>query len=674
MANTIFKQNWSRNEIDKKEVQNTERKENRTVDSEFLRKAAQDMWNDTIGKGEFAQNKKAIDNEICRRSKDVSKSNEKFVKISLNEIKNLIKIGSTNDLVKTVAYLASFNCIVSLNEVNNVLNKEFGTAIPNDVISEINSFYRNVITPDYIKEYLPELEYAPEVIAEKLADITVKVVEATIYIGGKLVLGAAEVVEDAVVYVAGTATLLVGRKDISEKIYKAELVNKASEFLDENFSDSERIKRIGDFSEKLGAVATYFALTVLAGFEEVPIAVAAVILSGLAHAGNTTSDIYQKVGEYNGKIAFYGAATAVITAITTRLASELATVKNDAFESAVAEIKSEIGAEAKSLEFMIAKLLVGAENSFSTGVEMSLIDNIGNFTSDIIGKFLNVKDGFETTVSKVISDAIAYGTISAGLFIFSDVLDDIISLKASAAIEGLKETDILAKEMASRLLNGECTAKDLSEFLHSHKDISLNDIVATMIEQVFSDKELLNKLIESNPLIREQAERVKQAINIINDPMKTALEKKNASIVIDTFKGRLFEVVVKDVLSKIGLSVEMRQRVLVGSEGPTRPDIIAKNVSNQTYKLFGHIIKPGDVLSIECKCGIKRYLEQELKTHIPTQLAGQIGKRVLLTTSDINEGLESLLNSVLKQYNATAFNISMNASNIRNAILEGLGL
>ena len=71
---------------------------------------------------------------------------------------------------------------------------------------------------------------------------------------------------------------------------------------------------------------------------------------------------------------------------------------------------------------------------------------------------------------------------------------------------------------------------------------------------------------------------------------------------------------------------------------------------------------------MECKCGVKEYLQSQLKNHIPNQLSGHIGKSVLLVTNDVLETESGLVESVCDRYDTTLNMLNISASDIDTAM------
>ena len=184
-----------------------------------------------------------------------------------------------------------------------------------------------------------------------------------------------------------------------------------------------------------------------------------------------------------------------------------------------------------------------------------------------------------------------------------------------------------------------CTEKD---------DVENKKTVEGRIKELLTTPQGLNELIENNPKLAEKWEKAKEAIEVLHEPEKSDKEKIEANRYLGQFKGALLEAATKKALVEAGLYVEDAQRQTEGENGATRPDVIAKNNTNDKITVFGVIVNPGETISIECKCASKQYISNELNTHIPNQLSGQEGKRVLLTSSDVDVE-KAIINQFMKK-------------------------
>lgn len=202
------------------------------------------------------------------------------------------------------------------------------------------------------------------------------------------------------------------------------------------------------------------------------------------------------------------------------------------------------------------------------------------------------------------------------------------------------------------------------------KDIDENDPVAEKVANSISTPEGIKELISKHPEKADLWNSQLEALETLNDPEASPAEIRSAQAKLSILKGQLMEVAVKDALSEAGFDVESKQRVVEGESGGTRPDVVAVNNTDHPIKVFGVTIQPGETLSVECKCGGSAYMTNQLINHIPNQLSGQEGTKVLLTTSDVNETPDGLANEVCDKYDATLMALNTSVSDVENAIKE----
>ena len=189
------------------------------------------------------------------------------------------------------------------------------------------------------------------------------------------------------------------------------------------------------------------------------------------------------------------------------------------------------------------------------------------------------------------------------------------------------------------------------------------------VSDTLSSPEGIEGLMERHPEKAAWKDGLK-SIEVLNDPDATDAERRSAEAKLSPMKGDMLETAVKDALSDAGLTVERKQRVVDGLDGGTRPDVIAKNDTDRPIEMFGITVKPGESLSIECKCGSAAYLNAELRNHIPNQLSGQIGHRALLTTADIRQADTALARDTCEKYGASLIVVDIKAATVEKAIKE----
>ena len=188
------------------------------------------------------------------------------------------------------------------------------------------------------------------------------------------------------------------------------------------------------------------------------------------------------------------------------------------------------------------------------------------------------------------------------------------------------------------------------------------------IQRSISNPEGLKELIEKNPDIKYN--RALKAIEVLNDSDASNAEIRSALSILNNFKGQLLEKALKDNLRESGLAVETQQRIVEGDNGGTRPDVIAVNNTDQPIMVCGITVNPGETISFECKCGGTAYMQNQLKYHIPNQLSGQEGIKVLLATSDIRDVSSNLAEKVCSQYDANLLVLDVSVDEVVNTLKE----
>lgn len=205
--------------------------------------------------------------------------------------------------------------------------------------------------------------------------------------------------------------------------------------------------------------------------------------------------------------------------------------------------------------------------------------------------------------------------------------------------------------------------------------VEKKDPVLEQIEKQISTEEGLAELKEKHPEKQELWDRITDAIDTLNDPEASVLEKNNAQLKLSSAKGQLLEIATKDALADAGLEVEDTQRTVDGENGKTKPDVIARNNTDKPIEVMGIVIQPGESLSVECKCGGKDYLDSQLKNHIPNQLSGHEEKSVLLTTSDMKNVPSGLTEAekTCDKYNTKLVVSNVSVKQVENTIKEVFG-
>jgi len=197
------------------------------------------------------------------------------------------------------------------------------------------------------------------------------------------------------------------------------------------------------------------------------------------------------------------------------------------------------------------------------------------------------------------------------------------------------------------------------------------------IKQKLNSPESIEEMMEHHPEKKEIWIQWIKDTNTVADSNASPFERMNAAEKLSAqakgkmnhLQGQIFETALKDLLADKGLDVEEKQRLMEGENGGTRPDAIAQNNTNKPVTALGITVEPGQMISIECKCGSSSYINHQLHDHIPNQLSGQEGIRVLLTTSDINDVSKSLAEDVCNKYDAKLVIIDISAAKIKSAIM-----
>ena len=212
-----------------------------------------------------------------------------------------------------------------------------------------------------------------------------------------------------------------------------------------------------------------------------------------------------------------------------------------------------------------------------------------------------------------------------------------------------------------------------SENDNSEANIEKPDPIAERISKLIGTPEGIKELMEKHPEKAELWEKQLKAIETLNNPDASPFEIRQAQSALSHLKGDIMEVAAKDALAEAGFDVEAQQRVVEGESGGTRPDVVAVNNTDHPIEVFGTTIQPGEALSIECKCGGSAYMTNQLNNHIPNQLSGQEGTKVLLVTSDIKGAPDGLAASVCNKYGAKLITLDVSVAAVEKAIKEVAG-
>lgn len=275
---------------------------------------------------------------------------------------------------------------------------------------------------------------------------------------------------------------------------------------------------------------------------------------------------------------------------------------------------------------------------------------------------------------------------------FSDDYKDDSKAKSTETTENSETSESQESNESEKQESGSATFKELFERLfsddfidslkqpqensendNSEANVEKPDSIAEKIAKIIGTPEGIKELMEKHPEKAELWQSQLDALETLNDPDASPAEIRSAQAKLSILKGQIMEVAVKDVLAEAGFDVEAQQRVVEGESGGTRPDVVAVNNTDHPIEVFGTTIQPGETLSIECKCGGSAYMTDQLNKHIPNQLSGQEGTKVLLTTSDIKSTPDGLATSVCDKYGAKLITLDVSVAAVEKAIKEVAG-
>ena len=234
----------------------------------------------------------------------------------------------------------------------------------------------------------------------------------------------------------------------------------------------------------------------------------------------------------------------------------------------------------------------------------------------------------------------------------------------------LEDSEKQDENIQNKIEKKSIEVNDISENDSNEKKVENKNIDLKMIEDYMKTPEGLKKLMEKHPEKKELFNRALKAIHTLQDSNASPAEVRRAQSRLNNFKGQLMEIALKDKVKESGLDVENQQRIVEGDNGGTRPDVIAVNNTDQPIIVCGITVNPGETISFECKCGGTAYMQNELKYHIPNQLSGQEGIKVLLATSDIRDVSNDLAEKVCSQYDANLLVLDVSAGEVVNTIKE----
>lgn len=212
--------------------------------------------------------------------------------------------------------------------------------------------------------------------------------------------------------------------------------------------------------------------------------------------------------------------------------------------------------------------------------------------------------------------------------------------------------------------------KEAPESDNKESEVEKTDPTAEKISRTISTPEGIKDMIDEHPEKSGFLNEYLEAVNVLNDPDASPTEIRSAQIKLNILKGQVMELATKDVLKEAGFDVDEHQHLTKGESGGTRPDVVGVNNTDHPIEVFGKTIQPGETLSVECKCGSAPYLTNQLNNHIPNQLSGQEGTKILLTTSDVKGTPDGLVTNVCDKYDAKLVPLDASTASVENAIKE----
>lgn len=197
------------------------------------------------------------------------------------------------------------------------------------------------------------------------------------------------------------------------------------------------------------------------------------------------------------------------------------------------------------------------------------------------------------------------------------------------------------------------------------------------INEEFSDGIVAKQNAEGVQIIREEYPRVNEVLNDVESKMNTAETDMDFEVQekrIETYKGTVFENMVKDQMQPLFESVEDKQEIVETSLGDTKPDIVCRD-AKEDFMIGDTEVKKGEDLFCEVKCGNKEYIESEFN-HIEKQVRGhQEGKSVVIVTKDyleIDPTKRALFESKLREYDSSVCVVDVKAEDVERGIFENI--
>ena len=330
----------------------------------------------------------------------ISDIKENLPRFNLFDISEICKNLHIKDMVQTVTYFCMWKLNIAMTELGylgeiadteTLSTGKFGSI---NIAKEISSFYKNVITPDYIKKYyegadLPEIK----VLISEISQITEEAVISACYLGSKLILGIGEVVEDAVDYAVAGISCLAGKKQIAESVYSRSFTRELAKEIENNFNGNVHIKDAGRLAEQCGTMGAYVALSIFAtggcalGAVPVTVVVGANVVLGLAKASDVTRKIAEITGEVDSKELLCGLGAGILKVVCSQTTSWINGKIDTACSKAIREIQQSGGKNAGAK--IILKEL---EQEAIRGAVESGIFSLQDVYEDILLKAVDAED------------------------------------------------------------------------------------------------------------------------------------------------------------------------------------------------------------------------------------------------------------------------------------------
>lgn len=347
---------------------------------------------------------------------------EKVNQPKLSKLQEVVKNTGPIEAVKTVTYFSLLKFTMAVDYSVSILEHYSGFKVEDSYFGEIRSFYKDLVTPEYLKKHYDDKEVSPELIADTLADITCEAVDAVAYLEAKMLLGIASVVEDAVTFAVGTISDIANRPDIAETMYKTDISKNISETLDESYEGLELIKKIGKCSEAVGETGTYIALTVLSASQAPVVAIASSAAIGIARAGEVTREAVEKTGEYSHRELLAGIIGGVVSVVSAKLVPTINEGIEKVADPAIKKIEDRLGN--KVVHHVVENVLGTAEAAFIGGIDGAIFES-QEIISDFVSEALGIEEDFEVNWNQFFKSVATGAAINGSVYLISNIAKDI---------------------------------------------------------------------------------------------------------------------------------------------------------------------------------------------------------------------------------------------------------